>query len=387
GGVYPSAIGDFLADVTNRYAGIYFANPGAVRMENMLIRWMCDMIGYPVEAHGNLTSGGSIANLIGITTARDALGIRAAHVPRCVIYVNAQTHHCVHKAIRIAGLAEATLRQVPLDEHFRMHPGRLEEMIAEDRAAGHIPFLVVASLGSTDTGAIDPVGALATISHANNMWLQVDAAYGGFFALVPEIAPLLKGAGRSDSYIVDPHKGLFLPYGTGAILVRDAAHLNASHYYRANYMQDAVNTSDEYSPADLSPELTKHFRGLRMWLPLQLFGLSPFRAALKEKWLLARYFHRKIGEAGFTVGPEPELSVAIYRYEASGLNANAFNAALVKAVQEDGRIFISSTMIDGVFWIRLAVLCFRTHLKQVDLLLELLIWHRDRLLAAGIARV
>ena len=380
GGVYPAALGDFMADVTNRYAGVYFANPGAVRMENKLIRWMAQLMGYPDDAHGNLASGGSIANLIGITTARDAKGITSAVVPKAVIYVNPQTHHCIHKAVRIAGMGESILREVPLDERFRMRPEALRQMVAEDVAAGLHPFLVVASLGSTDTGAVDPMDKIADVAEEFDLWFQIDAAYGGFFILVDELKDKFKGVERSDSFIIDPHKGMFLPYGIGVIIVKDTAQLHKSHNYQANYMQDALENAQELSPADLSPELTKHFRGLRMWLPMQLFGLEPFKAALTEKHMLTKYFYNRIQELNFAVGPEPELSVAIYRYSGDDIDDNIFNKALTKAVQDDGRIFISSTMIDGVFWIRLAVLCFRTHLREVDLLLEILERKRDELL-------
>ena len=387
GGIFPSALGDLMADVTNRYAGVYFANPGAVRMENMLIRWMCDLIGYPAAAHGNLASGGSVANLMGITAARDAMGIRSRDVEQCVIYVNPQTHHCIHKAIRIAGLADAHLRQVPLDERYKMSAVELQKLIDTDKQQGLRPFLIVASLGSTDTGAVDPIEQIAQIAQDENIWLQVDAAYGGFFVLVEELKQHFRGISQADSYVVDPHKGMFLPYGTGALLVKDASKLSASHFYQANYMQDAVNASGQFSPADLSPELTKHFRGLRMWLPMQLFGTKPFVAALREKWLLARYFHTEIAKRGYIVGPDPELSVAIYRYDEPGLDASAFNAAIADYVRKDGRMFISSTLIDGVFWLRLAVLCFRTHLEHIDLLLELLSDARENLLQSGSYRL
>jgi len=380
GGIYPAALGDFMADVTNRYAGLYFANPGAVRMENKLIKWMAQLIGYPASAHGNLASGGSIANLIGITTARDAKGITSSVVPSAVIYVNPQTHHCVHKAVRIAGMGESILREVPLDDRFRMRPNSLRRMILDDLDAGLHPFLVVASLGSTDTGAVDPIDKIADITDEFDLWFQIDAAYGGFFVLVDELKDKFKGVERSDSFIIDPHKGMFLPYGVGVIIVKDPVQLKKSHYYQANYMQDAQENALELSPADLSPELTKHFRGLRMWLPMQLLGLDPFKAALKEKYLLAKYFYSRIQELKFKVGPEPELSVVIYRYSAADIDDNAFNKALTKSVQDDGRIFVSSTMIGEVFWLRLAVLCFRTHMSEVDLLLEILERNRDKLL-------
>jgi glutamate/tyrosine decarboxylase-like PLP-dependent enzyme len=165
---------------------------------------------------------------------------------------------------------------------------------------------------------------------------------------------------------------LFLPYGLGAVLIRDVEAQLKSHYYRANYMQDTFSSDQEWSPADLSPELTRHWRGLRMWLPLQLFGIAPFKAALEEKIWLCRYFYEQIEKLGFEVGPYPDLSVCIYRFVPNEGDANAFNAALVERVQRDGRVFVSSTTINGVYWIRLAVLCFRTHWKQIEILLGIL---------------
>jgi len=371
GGVYPASLGDYLADVTNRYSGLFYASPGAVRMENLLVRWMASVVGYPDRAHGDLTSGGSMANLSAVVTARDAKGIRAADVPRSVIYRTDQVHHCVAKAVRIAGLGEAVVRTIPVDDRFRMRADALRDQVATDLRGGLRPFLVVASAGTTDTGAVDPLEDLAAVAAQADLWLHVDGAYGGFFLLCPEGREVIRGLARADSVVLDPHKGLFLPYGTGALLVRDADALRRSHVYRANYMQDSFHAVEEHSPADHSAELTRPFRGLRLWLPLQLFGLAPFRAALSEKIWLARYFHERVREIpGMVVGPDPQLSVTIFRW--AGPKADTVNARLVEAVRRDGRVFLSSTLIDGVFWIRLAVLSFRTHRSTVDTALEVL---------------
>lgn len=382
GGIYYSALGDYLADVFNRYAGIFFAGPGAVRMENMLIRWMNDLVGYPNGAAGNLTSGGSLANLIAIVTARDAKNIKAANVERSVIYLSQQVHHSVDKAIRIAGLGECIVRHLPLDEKYRIRPDALDEQITLDKADGLNPFLVVASAGTTDVGAVDPLDEIGEIAARNGLWYHIDAAYGGFFILTDEGRQKLKGIETSDSLVIDPHKGLFLPYGLGVVLVKNSAALHESHRYDANYMQDAAASTDELSPAELSPELTKHFRGLRLWLPLKLHGVAPFRACLEEKLLLAKYFHTEVKKLGFECKIEPELSVVTYRYLPKTGDANAFNKKLLDAVVADGRVFISSTMLDGEFTLRFACLAFRSHLSTVDILLNVL---RDKtgLLEAG----
>ena len=386
GGVFPTALGDYLADVTNRYAGVFFASPGAVRMENILLRWMCDIIGFPKTALGNLTSGGSIANLIAIATARDFKQIRSSNMERSVIYLTEQVHHSIQKSIRIAGMRDAPLRYIPVDDRFRMDTTALRAAITADREAGLEPFLLIASAGTTDTGAIDPLNELGEIAEKENLWYHVDAAYGGFFILTEEAASMFAGMERSDSVTIDPHKGLFLSYGTGAVLIKNVEALHHTHEYAAGYMQDVIVDQSEPSPANLSPELTKHFRGMRMWLPMQLFGLQPFRAALSEKIWLCRYFYEAIQELGFEVGPYPELSVMIYRYVPQEGDANTFNDRIVRAVRADGRVFLSSTTIKGVFWLRLAVLCFRTHLSTIKTCLQVLKEKVQELEAADVAK-
>ncbi|HEV7231377.1 MAG TPA: aminotransferase class V-fold PLP-dependent enzyme, partial [Bacteroidia bacterium] len=359
GGLYYSALGDYMADIFNRYSGFYFTSPGAVRLENMLLRWMCELVGYPKTAAGNLTSGGSLANLSAIVTARDAQQIRARDIEKGVIYMTEHAHHCIAKAIRIAGLGESVIRQVPLDDQRRMDCLELEKQIMTDRKAGLRPWLVIASAGTTDTGNIDPLANIGRIAKKYSMWFHIDAAYGGFFMLCPEGKKKLAGLELSDSLVMDPHKGLFLPYGLGVVLVKKSEDLERAHHYMANYLQDAKpEHEEELSPANLSAELTKHFRGLRLWLPLKLHGLKPFRAALEEKLLLAQYFYKEVQKLGFETGPEPELSVVTYRYipktsrKLTEKEINDFNERLVAEVQGDGRVFISSTLLGTRFTLR-----------------------------------
>lgn len=373
GGLYYSALGDYLAAVANRYAGHFFASPGAVRMENMLLAWMAGLAHFPETWAGNLTSGGSVANLTGIVTARDAHEIGGEAAQRTVVYLSEHTHHSVDKALRIAGLARCVVRRVPVDDRLRMSATSLEQIVKADLAADLRPWLLVASAGSTNTGSVDPLQELAQIARAYNLWFHVDGAYGGFFLLTEQGQKLMRGIEAADSLVMDPHKTLFLPYGTGAILVRDRKWLLATHHSTADYMQDTFHAVEEISPADTSPELTKHFRGLRLWLPLIVNGVAPFRAALEEKLLLTRYFFEAIQRVdGFEVGPAPDLSVATYRYVPARGDANRFNARLVEALQKDGRIFVSSTMIDSKFVLRAAIGSFRTHLEHVDAAISVL---------------
>jgi len=375
GGLYHSAIGDFLASVTNKYAGVFFTGPGPVRMENLLVRWVADLVGYPAQAAGHIASGGSLANLSAIATARDAHNLPSADYPRAVVYLTSQAHHCLDKALRLVGLAEAQVRHVAIDERFRMRPDALAHAIAEDRQKGLRPWLIVAAAGTTDTGAVDPLDAIAQIAARERCWFHVDAAYGGFFLLTKHGRNALRGIERSDSVVLDPHKSLFLPYGCGVLVVRDARALAATHSYTGHYMQDALREPGEVSPSDVSPELSKPFRALRMWLPLVLLGTRPFEAALDEKLLLARYFYAEIAKLGFELGPPPELSVVTFRWAPPGVGldeTNQINQRIVDALRRDGRIFLSSTLLDGRFTQRLVALAFRTHRRTIDLTLRLL---------------
>jgi aromatic-L-amino-acid/L-tryptophan decarboxylase len=375
GGLYHSALGDYLAAVSNKYAGVFFSGQGAVRMENMLLRWVADLVGYPAAATGHIASGGSIATLAALATARDAHGLKGADLPSAVVYLTAQAHHCIDKALRIAGLGEVQVRHVAMDERFRMRPEALQEAVAADRGQGLRPWLIVAAAGTTDTGAVDPLDALAAVAERESCWFHVDAAYGGFFLLTEHGRGAMRGIERSDSIVLDPHKSLFLPYGAGIVLVRRSEALAATHGYSGHYMQDALQEPGVVSPADVSPELTKHFRAVRMWLPLIQLGTRPFAAALDEKLLLARYFREEIAALGFEVGPPPDLSIVTYRWAPAGVGlerANEINQAIVEGSRRDGRVFLSSTMLDGRFTLRLVALQFRTHRRTIDLALRVL---------------
>lgn len=377
GGLYYSALGDYLAAVFNRYAAFFPIGPGAVTMENMLIRWMNDIFGFPQSAVGNLTTGGSLANLMAIVAARDSKNIHSGDVARSVVYMSEQAHHSFAKGLRIAGLRECKVRRIRVDGRYRMIADELERQIEMDKEDGLLPFFAVASAGTTNVGAIDPLEGIATICRTHGLWYHVDAAYGGFFILTEDGKKKLRGVELADSVTVDPHKGLFLPYGLGVILVKDKNALNTSHFDRAPYMATPPAPGDEPSPCDLSPELTKHFRGLRLWLPLKLHGVKPFRACLEEKLLLAKYFYGEIKKSGFEVGPEPDLSIVTYRYVPEAIaddldKVNKFNEELLEAVNDCGKIFISGTTLEKKYTLRFACLSFRTHLETVDLLLETL---------------
>jgi glutamate/tyrosine decarboxylase-like PLP-dependent enzyme len=364
GGAVPhSALGDLIAAASNKYSGFASASPGAVRIENACTQWLASVIGYPADAAGTLTSGGSIANLTAIVAAREARDPEGGGA----VYVTRFAHYCIEKALHIAGRGRAPRRVIATDENYRMAPDELEAALEEDRRAGVRPWLVVASAGTVDTGAIDPLPEIADICRRYGAWLHVDGAYGGLFALCSEGKALLRGIEQADSVALDPHKTLFLPYGTGAALVRDGRHLQDAFSASGEYIRPLGESEVGPSPADLSPELTRHFRALRLWLPLQMAGIAAFRAAQSEKLALARYFHARLGEIpGFDPGPEPQLSVVAFRYLPDRGDVDDFNERLMQHIQQEGRVMMSGTRIDGSYRLRCAILCFRTHVEHVD---------------------
>jgi glutamate/tyrosine decarboxylase-like PLP-dependent enzyme len=369
GGLFHSALGDLLAATSNKYSGFASASPGAVRLENATVAWLASVIGYPETAAGTLTSGGSIANLTAIVAARDALDAEGGGA----VYMTRFVHHCVDKALHIAGRSCSLRRIVATDEGYRMSLDALEEALERDRAEGVRPWLVVASAGTVDTGAVDPLPEIAALCRRYRAWLHVDGAYGGLFALCPEGKQILRGIEQADSVALDPHKTLFLPYGTGAVLVRDGRHLAEAFSASAEYIRPLGESEVGPSPADLSPELTRHFRAMRLWLPLQMAGVAAFRAAQSEKLALARYLHARLSElARFDPGPEPQLSVVAFRYQPNTGDSDAFNERLLRHLVEEGRVMLSGTRIDGRYTLRCAILCFRTHVEHVDEVVEAL---------------
>lgn len=378
GGLPATALADLIADVANRYTGLWMPAPGLVQLEINVIRWLADLASYPPEAGGLLTSGGSLANLGGVVAAREALLPPDFLAGR--IYTSDQAHHSVLKAARVAGFPVESVVSLPADARFRLDPEALRAAVRADRAAGRRPFLVVAQAGSTPVGAVDPLERLADLCAAEGLWLHVDAAYGGGFLLTERGRAALAGIGRADSIALDPHKGLFLPYGTGCLLVRERARLREAFAVGAAYLPPPQADPERWDFADLGPELSRPARGLRVWLPLALHGVAAFREALDEKLDLAAEAARRVAALpGVRLVNEPDLSLFALRAEPERLPArewDAFNRRVLSRVNQRQRVLLTGVTLpdprDGkpIFVIRVCVLSFRTHADRIDALLE-----------------
>jgi aromatic-L-amino-acid decarboxylase len=365
GGLFAAAVADLLACGVNRFVNLWHPTPAFAQIEATVIRWLCDLFGYPAGARGILTSGGSMANFSAIVTARRSL------LPEDFlsgsVYLSEQVHASVLKAAMLAGFPARSVRSVPATPELRMDVDALRRMVKEDRDEGMRPFLVVASAGTTNTGAVDPIEDLADVAAGEGLWLHADAAYGGPFHMTDRGRRLFRGIDRADSITLDPHKAMFLPYGTGCLLVREGARLREAHRIGAEYLQDLAAEEEIPNFTDYSPELSRDFRGLRVWLPVQLHGLAAFREALDEKLDLAWYLCEELRDSpGFEVPWEPELTVVAFRYRPRSGDPEEFNRRLLDRINASRRVFMSSTTIDGRFVIRACIVSHRTHRDRVE---------------------
>lgn len=370
GGVYAASLAAHIGFAMNRFVNMWEAAPVLAQIETTVLRWIADLFQFPPETVGILTSGGSIANLSAVVTARSAL--LGEDFLDGTMYISEHAHHSLMKAAMLAGFPVRNVRIVPCAPDLRIDVHALHDMVDTDRRGGLRPFCVVANAGTTNTGTVDPLVDLVQIAHERRMWLHVDAAYGGFFQLTERGRHALRGITGADSITLDPHKGLFLPYGTGALIVRDGARLRDAHRVDAHYMQDVHEEPDVPSFMHYGPELSRDFRGLRVWLPLKLHGLAAFRDALDEKLDLARYVYDELSATpGFELPWEPDLSVVSFRYRFASGDQDAGNRRLLEEINGSRRVYLTSTTIGDRFTLRVCVLSHRSHQDRVTELVEI----------------
>ncbi|MGH8559299.1 MAG: pyridoxal phosphate-dependent decarboxylase family protein [Methylococcales bacterium] len=367
GGLIHSAFADLIADAINRYVGLWLAAPGLVQIETTVIRWFCEIVGLPENAGGFLTTGGSLANFSALFTARRTK--LAGSLLSGIIYTSDQSHHSVLKAAILTGFPDSNIRLIPTDEAFRIDLDRLSSQIRKDRHDGLSPFAIVANAGTTNTGAVDDLEAIADISGTENLWLHVDAAYGGFFMLTKRGRQRLRGLDRADSITLDPHKGLFLPYGTGCLLVREQNNLKKAHEIHASYLPPMQDDPERVDFCQISPELSRDFRGLRVWLPIKMHGIEAFRNTLDEKLDLAEWITERLETIeSIEIIARPGLSIIAFKIRTLGNDykrSNELTRALLDRINSARRVLLNGTWLGEIFVIRICILSFRTHREQV----------------------
>ena len=369
GGLPHAAIADLIAATINRFVTVWVASPALNQLENTVIRWFCDALGLPPAGGGYLTTGGSMSNWSALVTARRCR-LPEDFLDGC-IYVSDQAHHSIQKASMLAGFPINNVRIIPADDACRLDMERLDRQVEADFEAGLKPFLVAANAGTTNTGAIDDLDAIRQFTSEREMWMHVDAAYGGFFAWTERGKERMKGIETADSVTLDPHKGLFMPYGLGCLLVQRQEDLRITHHVDGAYMPNMQDAEEFVDISSISPELSRGFRGLRVWLPIQLVGMDVFRQLLDEKLDLAAWAHDELSEIeGLELVGAPQLTTIAFRYTPSGMTdeteINEWNRQWLKRLNAAKRFYLTSTTVRGRFVIRICIVSFRTHFEQVE---------------------
>ena len=368
GGIFSAALGELVAGVVNRYTGLWISAPGPVELETQALRWLAEVMGMPEGTLGVLTSGTSTSTLLALIAAREKhLG---DDISRGVVYASNEVHHSALKAPRIAGIPASNVRTVDVDEHYRLRVDELERAISEDRDRGLRPFFVCASAGTVNTGTVDPLDSIANLCAREKIWFHVDGAYGGAFRLVPELEETFRGMERADSVAMDPHKGLFLAYGTGALLVRDLRDLRRAFSATGSYMPGLRQDETQIDFCEHTNELSREWRGLRLWLPFKLHGIRAFRESLKQKRRLAlRAYDAIRDEPDTDVTAPPDLSLFAFRQRFEDVDTeeeNRRNRALLERINSPRRFMLTGTEIAGVYWLRVCVLHMRTRDDHID---------------------
>ena len=345
----------------------------AYLVEQQTLHWVAQLVGYPAGG-GTVTSGGMVSNLTALTAARtrsfpDSRRTGMAGV-RAAVYASAEAHSSVARATEVLGLGSDSLRDVPIDDRRRLDPRALAAAIAADRAAGVTPMAVVATAGTTLTGSVDPIDAIADVVAGTGAWLHVDGAYGLPAACTEVAGDLFAGLDRADSASVDAHKWLFVPKACGILLVRDPETLRAAFRHDAAYM---VEEEGYVHPVDATMEYSRPFRSLKLWTALRAHGAASFRSSISTTIELARLLADLVRQRPDLelLDGTPELSTVPFRRIPAAGDPDAHNRRLARALQEDGRAFVTSAVIDGLTYLRPCVVNFRTTRADVEALVEL----------------
>ena len=376
---FPSVLGDWLATGYDFFAGVWPIASGPNEIELTVLDWFRQWLGMPEGASGLLTSGGSTATLMAVVAARHAaVGDDASILPRLTVYTSREAHSAVTRAAWMAGISRDNVRVLQTDARFRLQAPTIREAVAGDRRAGKVPFLVVASAGTTSTGAIDDLAAIASLCRDESLWLHVDAAYGAFAALTAGGDELLRGIQLADSVVLDPHKWLYVPFECGCLLARDPAKLKAAFHIFPEFLTDVAAIDAEVNFADYGEQLTRYSRALKIWLSVRTFGLAPIRAMIARGIALAEYVEALVRqERSLEVLSPAQLGVVCFRVHPDGIDDPAeldrMNERVNAAANAPGRFLISSTRVNGAFSLRVCTHNWRTTRQDLDDLIELVL--------------
>ena len=355
---WPGVVADFLAAGFNLNSCTWLVSSGTSQLELTVTDWLRRWIGYPETAGGLITSGGSAASVEALVAAREA----ARHPERPAVYMSDQSHSALKRAALVAGVRREHIRLVATDDACRLDTQELTRLVAEDRADGLVPVAICANAGTTGTGAIDPLAEIADVCAEEGIWLHVDASYGGFVLVTGDGPELLDGIDRADSVGLDAHKWFFQPYEAGALMVKDAQHLENAFAMGHDVLQDTVWGANHPNFADRGLQLSRAARALKIWMSVQTFGMVRFRAAVQNGLDLARRAEAYVEDSPFLQLMSPvSLGIVCFRVNPAARDCDedtleAVNREILVRVFWDEPAFFSSTSLKGTFALRLCIL-------------------------------
>lgn len=359
---FVGAMADALVSGFNPFVGTWFGGSGPAEIELVTVDWLRQLCGFPETAGGLFLSGGSMANLTALAVARH--GLPDGDISRAVIYYSDQTHSSIDRALSVLGFAPAQVRRLPCDERFRLPLGALERELASDRALGHVPFCIVANVGTTNTGAVDPLPELAALCRRERIWLHGDGAYGAAAVLCEQWRGLLDGLSDLDSLSLDPHKWLFQPFEIACVLVRESRLLKDAFRILPEYLRDAHRLREEVNFCDHGIQLTRGFRALKLWLSLKAFGLEAFRQAVAWGFHLAELAEARLRESPvWEIVSPAQMGIVAFRYATGNRSPearDAINQQLAADITASGFAVIASTTLRGRITLRLCTINPRT---------------------------
>lgn len=365
-GNFVGAMADALISGYNIFAGTWISGSGPAAVELTVLEWLRAICGLPESAGGIFVSGGTMANLTALAVARHVKV--HGRLEDATVYHSDQAHSSLEKALRAVGLPAENLRKLPSDAGFRLPIDELAQWIDRDRAAGKRPFCVIASAGTTNTGAIDPLPALSQLCRQQGLWLHVDGAYGAAAVIAERGRELLSGLELADSLSLDPHKWLFQPFEIGCVLVRNRDHLRDTFRILPEYLKDTQLHSEEFNFTDHGIQLTRSFRALKLWMSIKVFGLEAFRAAIERGFILGEFTEACLRRlSGWEVVTPAQMGIVCFRYTKAD---DAGHLSLVQTLLEDGFALITSTVLRGQTVLRTCTINPRTTAADIQASLD-----------------
>ena len=375
-----SVLGDLIAASLNQNSGLWRVTPSSTAIEIQTLGWIAEMLGFPATAEGLFVSGGQMANIVAHAVIRDAkapwdvrdmgMGGPDGNAPQLRIYASSELHYCHEQAADLLGMGRQAIRNVPVDEDYRMRLDSLVQMVAEDRSRGDLPIAIVGTAGTAGTGAIDPIPQLITAARHEDLWLHIDGSYGAFAALADGCPAGLRALADADSVACDPHKWLFAAIDAGVLLVRQPGLLERSFAFHASYLE----TADRGARVDFlerGPENSRPQRAFKVWMSIQAFGRDGYAAMIDYNIRLAAYLEELVREMpGLVLAAPRELSIVCWRVEPEGIDGPALEelqVAVIEEIERRGIAMISNARLrDGRTALRACITNFRTRAQDVE---------------------